>query len=62
VVRVGPEAARTADDRVRFVAQGAGYTFFFADAEGMLSFAPVADEVVGAAGSRWAFGSWARAL
>jgi hypothetical protein len=44
-----PNVGQT-DERVGYVAQGAGYSFFFADAEAMLSFAPGADDVMGSSG------------
>ena len=44
-----PNVGQT-DERVGYVAQGAGYSFFFTDAEAVLSFAPGADDVMGSSG------------
>jgi hypothetical protein len=44
-----PNGGQT-DERVRYLAQGAGYSFFFTDAGAVLSFAPASDDVVGSSG------------
>ncbi|HEX5858177.1 MAG TPA: SBBP repeat-containing protein [Microbacterium sp.] len=44
-----PNAGQT-DERVRYLAQGAGYSLFFTDAQAVFSFAPGADDAVGSSG------------